>query len=258
MGIYQHFRQDEHVFIDQVLSWKSVVERTFMHKLTDFLDPREQQIVKSVIGTTNEDITISFFGGGKYSERKRAIIAPYYEEISEASFQLTVMQATFHSKFVSLAHPDVMGAFLSLGLKRETLGDIYVDDGIVQIIMGEEISPYVQANLTSIKNANVKLVGIPTRSLLEKKQNWVERNQTVSSLRLDVVLKEIYNVSRKNASEFIAKDLVKVNFKSVNDRTFTLYEGDLLSVRTKGRSKLVSVNGRTRKNNLRITTALLK
>lgn len=257
MGIYQHFREEEHAFIDQVLSWKTEIERTFVHKLTDFLDPREQQIIKSVIGATN-DLSIRFYGGGEYSERKRAVIAPFYEEVTENSFQLTIVQAAYHSKFVTLTHPDVMGAFLSLGLKRGTLGDIFVNDGIVQIIMSKEIAPYVLTNLTAIKNTNIKLVEIPFSSVLESRPNWIKSNQIVSSLRLDTVLKEIYNVSRKTATDFITKNLVKVNFKTVTDRAFSLYEGDLISVRTKGRSKLISVNGQTRKKNLNITIARLK
>src|SRR5690625_4714930 len=115
MGIYQHFRKEEHPFIDQVLSWKDVVEKTYQLKVTDFLDPREQQIVEGLIGTVNDDLQIKFHGGGKYSERKRAIIAPFYEELHAGTFQLTLLEASFNEKFISLSHPDVMGAFLSLG-----------------------------------------------------------------------------------------------------------------------------------------------
>src|SRR5690625_6844211 len=82
MGIYQHFRKEEHPFIDQVLSWKEDVERTYRYRLTDFLDPREQQIIESIIGTNNEELQLVSYGGGKYSERKRVIIAPFYEEIT--------------------------------------------------------------------------------------------------------------------------------------------------------------------------------
>ena len=50
MSIYQHFRPEEREFIDQVLNWKEYVENNYAPKLTDFLDPREQQIVKMIIG----------------------------------------------------------------------------------------------------------------------------------------------------------------------------------------------------------------
>src|SRR5690625_206801 len=142
MSIYQHFREEEHPFIDQVLSWQEDVQRTYRYRLTDFLNPREQQIVESIIGTTNDDLQLASFGVGEYSERTRMIIAPFYDEITDDMFQLSLLKATYNSKFISLSHRDVMGAFLSLNITREKLGDIYVANGIIQIIMAEEISPY--------------------------------------------------------------------------------------------------------------------
>ncbi|SHF49834.1 YlmH family RNA-binding protein [Ornithinibacillus halophilus] len=258
MDIYQHFRKDEHEFIDQVLSWKEEVERSFQRRLTNFLDPRQQQILEDVIGSTNDEIQIKFFGGGQYSERRRAIIAPYYEEIEIVDFQLALIQASYNVKFISLAHRDIMGAFLSLGLKREKLGDIYVDNGIIQIIMADEISSYVLTNLTGIKRANLTFEEKPLSNFTEKEPEWIETDKTVSSLRLDALIKEIYNVSRKDATEFIKKKFVKVNFKVVEDAKFTLQENDIISLRGKGRSKFVHYNGTTKKDKLRITIAKLQ
>lgn len=258
MTIYQHYREEEHPFIDQVLSWKDKVENTFQSKLTDFLDPREQQIVETLIGIKNEEIQLKFSGGGKYAERKRALIAPYYETLEEHEFKLTLFEASFNEKFISLEHRDVMGAFLSLGIDRTKLGDIFVTTGKFQLVVAEEIADYIIFNLNSVKNASIKLTSKPLNSLLEKKLHWIEEEKTVSSLRLDVVIKEIYRLSRKNASLLLDKNSVKVNFKSVDQVAYPLYEGDLISVRGKGRSKLVSINGRTKKDKYRITTALLK
>ncbi len=258
MDIYQHFRKEEHPFIDNVLSWIDQVERTFQHKVTDFLDPREQQIVNMLIGTSHEELKLYQNGGSEFAERKRAIIAPLYEEVTDESFQLTLMQASYHEKFVTITHGDVMGAFLSLGIKRKKLGDILVENGTIQIVVADEIAAYVFANLTAIKKATIQLAEKPLTSIIKKKADWIESDQTVSSLRLDAVLKTIYNISRKDASEYIAKRYVKVNFRVVDDGKFILAEGDLLSLRGKGRSKLISINGITKKDRHRITAAILK
>lgn len=257
MDIYQHFRKEEQPFIDKVLSWIEQVERTYQMKITDFLDPREQQIMNLLIGD-NSDVSIYQHGGGQYAERRRAVILPPYEEISDEVFQLTLVEAYYQDKFISLEHRDVMGAFLSLGIKRKKLGDIVVEGGVIQIIMADEIAPFVLANLTAIKKAKIRLEEKPLTALMEKKTEWVETDNTVSSLRLDTVLKEIYNISRKDAGQFIKKLQVKVNFKVVDDGKFGLQEGDLISVRGKGRSKLVSINGQTKKDKWKITTAILK
>ncbi|HEX6594855.1 MAG TPA: YlmH/Sll1252 family protein [Bacillota bacterium] len=258
MDLYQHFRPEEHPFIDQVISWKEIVMRTYQRKLTDFLNPRQQQIVDMLIGANDYELTVGQFGGGPFTERKRAIIAPYYEEMKNHSYKITLMQASYQKKFITLQHRDVLGAFLSLGIKRDKLGDIIVENGTIQILCATEIAHYVRLNLTSIKNATIQLEEKPLSKLIEKKLVWQESMTTVSSLRLDNVIKEIYNISRKEASEMIAKKLVKVNFKVIEDAKFQLQPEDLLSVRGKGRSKLVAVHSRTRKDRLRITTARLK
>jgi RNA-binding protein YlmH len=258
MDIYQHFRKEEAPFIDGVRSWKDQVERTYIPKLTDFLDPREQQIVKSILGGFDEELKLDSFGGSPNSERKRMIIAPFYEVIGEEHFEISLLEATFQSKFINITHGDVMGAFLSLGLKREKLGDIFVSDGLIQLITSKEISPYVIMNLTSVKNASIELTEQDLNRALIPKANWVESTKTVSSLRLDTVVKEIYRMSRKDAQNAINKEIVKVNHRVVQDNKFMLEAGDMISFRGKGRSKLVSVDGQTRKEKWRITTAILQ
>ncbi|WP_042144980.1 RNA-binding protein [Paucisalibacillus sp. EB02] len=257
MDIYQHFRKEEHGFIDQVLSWKEQVERSFQAKLTDFLDPREQQIVEMLIGTADDELQCRLFGGGIHSERKRAIIAPYYEVISDEDFNICLVQATYHEKFISVAHRDVLGAFLSLGVKRKKLGDIFAGDGKVQIILDQDISSFVIMNLTGIKRATINFEEKPVSDLIELESIWSESEKIVSSLRLDTMLKEIYSISRKDAQDVVQKGLVKVNYRVVEDSKFILREGDLISLRGKGRSKLVGINGQTKKEKIKVTTALL-
>src|SRR5699024_2052796 len=189
MSIYQHFRKEEHPFIDQVLSWKEDVEKTYRYRLTDFLDPREQQIVESIIGPNHEDLQVVSFGGDETTERKRIIIAPFYEEITDDMFQITLKQANYNDKFITLSYRDVMEALLSLGITRDKLCDIFVRDGTLQIIMAQEISPYVQTNLVTVKNAHISLENKPFTALMNPDKNWIETEKTVSSLRLDVVLK---------------------------------------------------------------------
>ncbi|MBB6455046.1 RNA-binding protein YlmH [Salirhabdus euzebyi] len=257
MDIYQHFRVEEQPFIDKVLSWKEEVERMFVAKLTDFLDPREQHIVNSLIGN-NGDIQVHFFGGSSTSERKRAIIAPLYEQIDKQNFNICLLEGKFPNKFVTLEHRDVLGALMSLGIKRKKMGDILVGDGIVHLLVDQEVSTYVQMHLTGIKKASISLVETAISNLVPSTDQWIEQEGTVSSLRLDAIIKEIYNVSRKQAADYISKGAVKVNFREVENSAFSIEQGDIISIRKKGRSKVVRIEGKTKKEKWRITTAKLK
>lgn len=258
MDIYQHFRKDEQSFIDQVLAWKEYVEDTYIPKLTDFLDPREQYIVESLIGKHHDLLILHKHGGGVVTERKRLVIAPMYDTIDESDFELTLLEASYPQKFITITHRDVMGAFLSLGIKRKKLGDIYAADGVVQIIMASDIASYIQMNLTGIKQAKLQLEEQPLSVFKGTEKQWEETDHTVSSLRLDTVLKEIYKLSRKTAAQSVAKGLVKVNHKTCENPAIILREEDLISIRGKGRSKVCVIHGQTKKGKWRMTTAILK
>lgn len=258
MSIYQHYREEEHSFVDQVLTWKEQVEKFYITQLTDFLDPRERQILRSVIGETNEDIKLSFFGGDKEAERKRAIIAPFYEEHTTNDYELVLYQADFAKKFINIQHGDVMGAFLGLGLERKKLGDIIVNDDQIQIYTTSDIAPYVQSNLSAINRATIRLEEVPLDQVLNRKDVWKEQTHSVSSLRLDILVKEIYRISRSKAAQLINRKQVKVNFKTMENPAMLIYEADLISVRGFGRSRILTIGGLSRKERTFVTTAVLK
>ena len=67
-------------------------------KLTDFLDPRQQQIVTMVIG--QGDVAVQFDGATSQAERKRALIYPDYLVINEEEFQVEVLKLTILPSFI--------------------------------------------------------------------------------------------------------------------------------------------------------------
>ncbi|MFC0014271.1 MULTISPECIES: RNA-binding protein [Allobacillus] len=257
MKIYQHFRPEEQHLIDQILDWKDQVERTHVSVLTDFLDPREQIVFQSIIGQ-DEEFRLSFDGGYDEAERKRAILAPFYVDISQEDFQLTALRGTYPAKFVTLSHRDVLGSMMSLGIHRKKLGDLTIAEGEFQIICDESLAPYFQMNLTQIKKSRVSLEEVKLDHIVVPTQNWEIKESTVSSVRLDVVMKEIYRMSRQQAQKMIEKETVKVNHQVIQQPAYQLEPGDLISVRNKGRSKMMEVLGTTKKDKQRIKTALLK
>lgn len=257
MKIYEHFRAEERAFVDQVVEWKEIVKDRFIHKLTDFLDPRQQQIVKTVIGD-DPDVFITFFGGAPKAERKRAFLYPPYFEIGDEDFQLTAFLVDYPHKFVQLTHQDLLGSMMALGLKREKFGDIYLQEQLIQIVIATEICSYLEVNLRSIGRGPIKLVRIPLANLIVPMEEWEETCVTVSSLRLDVILAEIYQLSRSKITPYINSKRVKVNWKLVEQPAYQLQNGDYLSVRGLGRSKIVTVQGKTKKDKWRIVFGLRK
>lgn len=257
MNIYQHFRPEEREFIDQVLQWKDFVETAYTPKLTDFLDPREQHILKVLIGE-NGHIKCQFYGGGSGAERSRALVMPDYFIETYDDFQITLFEIDYPMKFVTIEHPQVLGSLMSLGVKRGKFGDILVHDGRIQFFAAKEIADYLKMNLESIGRAKVKLAEINLSDAISAHQVWSEADLTVSSLRLDTVISGIHHLSRQKSQLFIQQGLVKVNWTTIESPSFECNEGDLLSVRGYGRAKVISLDGKTKKEKWRITVGKQK
>ena len=257
MSVYQHFRPEEKEFIDQVLNWKEAVETTYAPKLTDFLDPREQDIVKKLIGS-NQDVKFELFGGSNATERKRAIIFPDYYECQETDFQVCLFEVDYPKKFITIEHPQVLGSLMSLGLKRGKFGDILLHDNRVQFFVSQEVEEYIVLQLQSIGKATVSLRKLPLDQAILTGEKWQEISLTASSLRLDTIVSAIYNVSRQKSQVFILQGIVKVNWTMIENVAFECEESDIISVRGFGRAKIMAVEGKTKKDKWRITAGLQK
>lgn len=257
MSIYDHYRKEEHVFIDQVMNWKEQVIERYSPKLTDFLDLREQKIMESIIGNSSECL-VAFFGGHENSERKRALLYPSYYKPSNEDFSLIAFELKYASKFHSLSHRHVLGSLMSLGLTRAKFGDILINNDEIQLIVVEEIAFFVENNLTSVGKSPIKLMEIELNKLISSEDEWQKNHGTVTSLRLDVILSEFYNVSRQKAQLLIKAEHVKVNQKIINSTSFICGEGDLFSVKGYGRGKLLSIDGLSKKDKWRINYGVKK
>ncbi|TSB46339.1 RNA-binding protein [Alkalicoccobacillus porphyridii] len=254
MSIYDHFRPEEGPFIDQVVSWKENAELRYQDKMTDFLDPRQQDIVRSLIGE-NDEVRVSFWGGADGTERARASIHPAYFVLEQEEWPLTLLEAIYPDKFLQLSHRDMLGALIGSGLRREKFGDITVEDGRIQLIIATESADYVRMNVQSVGRANIQFEEKPLTQFKQAEESWIEGSGTISSLRLDAVLAQIYNISRSKAAQAIDKGLIKVNWRQTEQSSFVIREGDHLSARGWGRSRLLSIEGTTKKQKIRIRWA---
>lgn len=257
MNIYQHFRPEEKEFIDQVLNWKNFVENSYAPKLTDFLDPREQHILKVLIGEPG-DVKYGFFGGTENAERKRALLMPDYAEANHDDFQISLFEIQYPSRFITIEHPQVLGSLMSLGLKRGKFGDILFEDKKIQFFTCRDVTDYIAAQVQSIGKAAVQLLPVGLEHAISSYDTWQEDSITVSSLRLDTAISGIHHVSRQKSQTLIQHGLVKVNWTLIENPSFECQEGDLISVRGFGRVKILSIDGKTKKEKWRINVGKQK
>lgn len=222
-----------------------LAERRYMQKTVGFLNPRQRHLIETKV-VVPETVKAVFFGGYAEAERTMLICCPAYEEpdITGAAAVLLITGRDI----AGLSHRDYLGSLMGLGITRENIGDIVVEEERAVLFVRREMSGYILQNLTRIGRCGIKIEETALDTLVIQPKAVEEIRQTVSSLRLDCVVAAAIHVSRARAAEMIEGELVSLNFEVCSRVSAHINEGDLLSVRGYGRMRLASIGGLTRKN----------
>lgn len=248
-NIYQHFRDDEKQFIDSATDWVQRVESQYVPYLTDFLDPREVYILKAIIGSDGE-INVRFNGLVENAERVRALIYPSYYEVSDADFNLELLEVSYFEKFNSINHGQILGTLTGEGLKREKIGDIITDGFRWQVIVDKNIASFIILQINHVSRVKVQFKSLALKDMLQPIDEWKDETKVSTSLRVDNVLSTVLNLSREKAKILIQSNRVKLNWTEINQTNIKLEMNDVVSIRGFGRIKIIDILGQTKKDNL--------
>lgn len=218
--------------------------------LTKFLDETELHELLTLIKNNYEYV---IEGGYDNSERNRVIISPY-EDVNLDDFEISILKIEYPQKFMKINHRNVLGTIMSLGINRNTIGDIIITDtetSSIYVIVVKEMVAYLQNYLTSINNCPVKLKEVTISELQNiKLKEAIEKNYIVASMRLDVILASVLNVSRNEINKYFDEKKVLVNHQVCMNKHYECKTEDLISVRKFGRIAIDQEIKTTRKNNL--------
>ncbi|MCL9660508.1 YlmH/Sll1252 family protein [Paenibacillus hunanensis] len=250
--IFSHFHPDEREFVERAAEWIENAARYHEQKLTDFLDPRQAYIL-STLAAREPDVQIRLEGGSEHAERRRALIAPDYADLSQEDMQLTVLEITPEGqRFTELEHGDYMGSLLGLGMKRDKIGDIHVLDDGCHTVVATEIASYLNLNMNQVHRLHVMTSLLPIEQLRAAEQELQTMELSVASMRLDGIASDVYRLSRSKILVPIKAGRCKVNWKPEEDPSHALKEGDVVSVQGMGRFKVLELEGITKKGRYRV------
>ena len=217
---------------------------------TDFYEPNLQHIIEREMGRY-PSADCSFFGGHEYTERKMLCVHPRGEAPSVEDYPIDCVQIDLPKK-CGIAHPDVLGAVLSLGIERDQTGDITVRDGLVQLFVSRPIGQLVSDELTRIGKWEVSPRLASAGEVKVYEPNFSETSVIIPSMRIDALIHSVYRLSRSEAAAFVKGEKVFINHESVTKPGRDVREGDIVSVRSKGRFIVERVAGQTKKGNIKI------
>ncbi|MFT9847949.1 YlmH family RNA-binding protein [Aneurinibacillus sp. REN35] len=255
MSLYQHFRRDEHPFVERVLEWTGRVRERYEVIRTDFLDPRQAFIIRT-LARREAGVYFALDGGYEGAERMRGILYPEYMEPAKGEFGISLLEVTGSNTFLTLEHRDYLGSLLGLGIKREKFGDILVHKEGAQLIVAEEIGEYIRLHMTQVHRVHVIVEAKPLADIVVPEQSFRPLSFTVQSPRLDAVIGDVYRLSRAKVMAPIQNGRAKVNWREVNDPSFLLEEGDVVSFKGFGRFKVTEIGGETKKGRTKMEVAV--
>ena len=119
-------------------------------RYTRFLDPVQVAAAKQI--AREHGAAFSVWGGYEQAERQIGCFLPWGEETSSSDFPLVCLHSRFSSKFCSLSHRDLLGAFMALGLTRDSIGDIIIVDSDIYLFVMAQTADFIMQGMHSAGN----------------------------------------------------------------------------------------------------------
>lgn len=228
-------------FVERVVNFNSDIISS------KFFNPYEVKLIENHVDFYNSYFYA--YGGNDYSERKVCVLSKYDLLESYKSY-ISVLHADV--KNTDLSHRDVLGALMSLGIERSTVGDISIGDASIEIAALPEIASYISLELKKIRNTNVNFTIKDEPNMFLKKINYKEKIGVISSARIDNLVAAMAGVSRSEAKNLVLQGKVKVDFRKEDSPSYEVKENEMVSIAKSGRYVLDSFLGKTRKDKYRI------
>ena len=197
------------------------------------------------------DVRFLLDGGFSGAERQCAVFVQpdwgqYDREKTLAAVQLS------HREQDAVRHQDVLGSVLGLGLSRDVMGDIALSEGRALFVCLAPLAEYITDRIQKLGRVGVTAARVPLAELPDLSTNLTEKQLTVASLRLDALVAGAFHLSRAEATRLIESGLVRLDHQECLSPSRAPAEGAVISLRGKGRVKLLSVLDETKKGRLRL------
>ncbi len=232
------------ILLARIYDTADICERTNKPKFLGFLSQEESVLVKKTLEKRSVDYIL--YGGYDYAQRVMLGCFPEWQEKKE----FPIVAVTFsYRKADSLSHRDFLGSLMGLGITRESVGDILIEDGRAVAFVTTDIADFILSQIEKVGRTGVE-VSKGCSFPLPESSKLVELEGTVASQRLDCIVAELCNFSRNTALEKIANGTVSINSVVCEKATKTVEAGDAVTIRGKGKFVIISLSSKTRKNRI--------
>lgn len=238
---------------------------------TEFLSLSEQNVFLDLLRKENIPLAkrsyngayFTFLGGHEESDRKILLFSPeemtMEEEKEEEKKILSCLKVTPKSVKYSdfLTHRDYLGALMHLGYERNNFGDILTDNTIGYVFLLSRVAEDVRDYFLKVKHTPVDCEILPIGSC-PFVFHFEDRTIHLAQNRLDAIVKEAFDLSRRDSQEKIGKEEVFVDGRAIKDNSYHVKAGERISVRGYGKFLYVGDEKTTRRNRIATTIRLFR
>ncbi len=239
-----------------------------------FLTPRDVRRAREYLVRRGTAASSWFWGGYPGAERECLFLLPDYlcaclsgtpsdcpheevsallsEELAENVRPLRIRGSGFRR----LSHRDYLGAVLHLGIERDALGDLCVQNEREAILFCPRVmGDFLCEQLLRVASDSVRVTLSSPEALGDSftdGRRYEELRDTVASARLDCVVAALCRFSREEAQAAIRRGEVEVNYETEERVDPSLSPPSVVVVRGEGKFILRGFDGETRKGRLRL------
>lgn len=211
------------------------------------------KINKLINSNKNLDFNFYFKGLNLETEKKILAVAPknLKKDIDyNLEFPVKFFKIINKSKFKNLEHKHFLGTILSLGIKREILGDLIVKNNECYGIIRKNMLDFLKENLVKINSSPVEILEIEEYEI--PKSEFEDIQITLMSLRLDSFISELTKLSRNSAVSYIDMGNIQINYEVCREKSTKLKIGDIITIKKYGKFIVSEEKGFTKKSKLKV------
>ncbi len=238
--------REEEIFASHIEDLITICDRKNVPKFSGFLDLRQQKIAQYVASSVKAESFV-LYGGFENAERKMFGVFPDYIIDHNNQFPIDYIEIS-HSR--ALTHRDFLGSLMSLGIKREVVGDIIAGENVSFVVVQNNMSVHIIDNLSKIGNVGVKMRLCSFDELGSVQNKFEEDIVIVSSMRIDCIVAALASKSRADSAKLVESERVSVNHEIVSLVSKSLSEGDTVSIRSVGKFVIGQISSKTKKGRL--------
>lgn len=225
-GVYHPVNEEETKFCRHIRDITLLGEKTFSPRFSGFLTEREQNLAAYTAFSLG--VECGFWGG--YEGAVRRMFSAPSDDRENYPFKAVTF---FYRPQDKLVHRDFLGAIMSLGIKRDCVGDIVTAEGEAAVFVVENVLSLISTEIRKIGRVGVKQE--PGLKIPIPEQKFEEISSVITSDRIDVLVAAACKISREKAASLIRSGAVTSGGIAVSSVSLNIAAGEVFSVKGYGK-----------------------